>query len=132
MTYVVDTAPERVAELAGQAIDALVAIKELTDTTRAAAPAPAVEAPVAGQAGTHPAPLAPADPPALTAALAGQEHLLRSALVVGRSATAGRATKLERKYNNLFTRMINRWDDYLRFAHDRFTTKPRVATADRA
>jgi len=51
--------------------------------------------------------------------LAAKEHLLRSALVVGKSRTASRATKLERKYNNLFTRMIDRWDDYLRFAHDR-------------
>jgi transposase len=38
--------------------------------------------------------------------------------VVGKTSTAKRATKLERKYNNLFTRMIDRWEDYLRFAHD--------------
>jgi transposase len=50
--------------------------------------------------------------------LAHQKQLLRSALVVGKTATKKRATKLERKYNNLFTRIIDRWQDYLRFAHD--------------
>jgi transposase len=38
--------------------------------------------------------------------------------VLGRTATSGRATKLERKYNALFTRVIKRWDDYLRYTHD--------------
>jgi transposase len=50
--------------------------------------------------------------------LAAQKHLLRSALVIAKTRTAKRATKPERKHNNLFTRMLNRWDDYLRFAHD--------------
>jgi hypothetical protein len=31
--------------------------------------------------------------------------------VQGRTATAVRATKLERKHNALFARLINRWDD---------------------
>jgi transposase len=38
--------------------------------------------------------------------------------VLGKTATSGRATKLERKYNALFTRVINRWDDYLRYTHN--------------
>jgi hypothetical protein len=38
--------------------------------------------------------------------------------VVAKTTTAKRATKLERKYNNLFTRMLDRWEVYLRFAHD--------------
>jgi len=40
-----------------------------------------------------------------------------SALVFGQSATNGRASNLERKSHALFTRMINRWDDYLRYTH---------------
>jgi hypothetical protein len=43
---------------------------------------------------------------------------LTSALVLGKIATSERATKLECKYNALFTRMIKRWDDYLRYTHD--------------
>jgi hypothetical protein len=38
--------------------------------------------------------------------------------VLGKTATAGRATKLEREYNNLFTRMTTRWEDYQRFVVD--------------
>jgi transposase len=94
LIYVVDTAPEKVAELAGQAIDAVLEIKELVET--------------AAMSGVG------IDPEAL----AHQKQLLRSALVVGRTATTRRATKLERKYNNLFTRIIDRWQDYLRFADD--------------
>jgi transposase len=108
LTYVVDTAPKQVAEVAEQAIDALLAVKDLTDP---ASPAAAEDGPLSpstvGRAAVD------------AKALAAKEHLLRSALVVGKSRTASRATKLERKYNNLFTRMIDRWDDYLRFAHDR-------------
>jgi hypothetical protein len=37
---------------------------------------------------------------------------------MGKTATSGRATKLERKYNALFTRVIDRWEDYLRFTRD--------------
>ena len=94
LIYVVDTAPEKVAELAGQAIDAVLEIKELVETAATSG------------AGIDPE------------ALARQKQLLRSALVVGKTATTRRATKLERKYNNLFTRIIDRWQDYLRFADD--------------
>jgi transposase len=115
LTYVVDTAPEKVAELAGQAIDALLAVKKLTEPRQATAE----QATVATQTASA-APEAPAasDTAAGAAQSAAAEHLLRSALVVGKNTTAKRATKLERKYNNLFTRMTDRWDDYLRFAHD--------------
>jgi transposase len=92
--YVQDTAPEHVADLAAQATDAILAIKTLVDT-----------AAQTGHGVDHDA-------------LAHHKTLLRSALVVGRTATSGRATKLERKYHALFTRMITRWDDYLRYTHD--------------
>ena len=113
LTYVVDTAPEKVAELAGQAIDALLAVKKLTEPRQATT---AEQATVTAQTASA-MPDAP-DTAVDAGALAAAEHLLRSALVVGKNATAKRATKLERKYNNLFTRMTDRWDDYLRFAHD--------------
>jgi len=115
LTYVVDTAPKQVADLADQAIEALLAVKTLTEPNPA--PAAAAEAiPLTpGTAANTRAVDEAVDPEALAA----QEHLLRSALVVGKTRTAKRATKLERKYNNLFTRMLHRWDDYLRFAHDR-------------
>jgi transposase len=94
LIYVQDTAPIKVADLAEQATDALLKIKELVET--------------AATSGTG------VDPQAL----ARHKHLLRSALVLGKTATSGRATKLERKYNALFTRMIDRWEDYLRFTSD--------------
>jgi transposase len=94
LIYVQDTAPTNVADLAEQATDAILAIKELVDT--------------AATSGTDP------DPDAL----AHQKRLLKSALVLGKTATSRRATKLERKYNALFKRMIKRWDDYLRYTHD--------------
>jgi transposase len=94
LIYVVDTAPKQVADLADQAIDAVLEIKDLVET--AATPGASI------------------DPEAL----AHQKQLLRSALVLGKTATKKRATKLERKYNNLFTRIIDRWQDYLRFARD--------------
>jgi transposase len=94
LIYVQDTAPIKVADLAEQATDALLKIKELVET--------------AATSGAN------VDPKAL----ARHKHLLRSALVLGKTATSGRATKLERKYNALFTRMINRWEDYLRFTSD--------------
>lgn len=112
LTYVVDTAPEKVAELAGQAIDALLAVKKLTEPRQATT----AEATVTTQTASA-TPDAP-DTAVDAGELAAAEHLLRSALVVGKNATAKRATKLERKYNNLFARMTDRWDDYLRFAHD--------------
>jgi transposase len=92
--YVQDTAPQDVADLAEQATDAVLTIKELVDT--------------AAQTGLD------VDPDAL----AHHKRLLKSALVLGKTATSGRATKLERKYNALFTRVINRWDDYLRYTHN--------------
>lgn len=92
--YVQDTAPQNVADLAEQATDAILAIKKLVDT--------------AAVSGLGP------DPDAL----AHHKRLLKSALVLGKTATSGRATKLERKYNALFTRVIKRWDDYLRYTHD--------------
>lgn len=109
LTYVVDTAPTQVAELATQAIDALLAVKTLTEPTPAD---PAEALPRTPGTGTDPTAVDPE-------AMATHEHLLRSALVVGKTSTAKRATRLERKYNNLFTRMLDRWDDYLRFARDR-------------
>jgi hypothetical protein len=94
LIYVQDTAPKPVADLAAQAIRALLGIKKLADTAAASG--------------------RDADPDAL----AHEKQLLKSALIVGKTATAKRATKLERKYNALFTRMNNRWDDYLRYAHN--------------
>jgi transposase len=92
--YVQDTAPTNVADLAEQATDAILAIKTL------------VEAAIDTGLDVDPD------------ALAHRKKLLKSALVLGKTATSGRATKLERKYNALFTRVINRWDDYLRYTHD--------------
>jgi transposase len=94
LVYVVDTAPGPVAVLAGQAIDAMVTIKELLDQARDRASEPDRDA-------VH-----------------AQQRLLRSAAVLAQSATAARATKLERKYHALFTRLINRWDDYQRCVSD--------------
>ena len=90
LVYVVDTAPTPVAALAGQAIDAMVAIKDLLDAAR--------------RNGTA----------ADTEEIGAQQHLLRSALVLARTATKTRGTKLERKHNALFGRMLTRWDDYQR------------------
>jgi hypothetical protein len=94
LVYVVDTAPDEVAGLAGQAIDAVVAIKDHLHVAHDQGIAPDAEA------------------------IAAQQHLLRSAAVLGHNATAARATKLERKYHALFARLINRWDDYQRSVHD--------------
>jgi transposase len=94
LIYVQDTAPTRVAALAEQATDALLKIKELVET--------------AALSGTGPD----------VAALTEHKGLLRSAVVLGKTATSRRATKLERKYHALFTRVIDRWADYLRFVSD--------------
>jgi transposase len=94
LIYVQDTAAKDVADLAEQATDAMLAIKKL------------VEAVATSRADLD------------LDALAHQKQLLRSALILGRTATSRRATKLERKYHALFTRMINRWDDYLRYTHN--------------
>lgn len=94
LVYVQDTAPTKVAGLAEQAAKALLDIKNLVETA------------ASGGAGVD------------AQALARHGHVLRSALVLGKTATQKRATKLERKYHNLFTRMTDRWDDYLRFTRD--------------
>jgi hypothetical protein len=94
LVYVVDTAPAPVAALATQAIDAMVDLKDLLEVAR--------------DAGHEPDPDAVHD----------QQRLLRSAVVLGQNTTAARATKLERKYHALFTRLNTRWDDYQRHVSD--------------
>ncbi|WJK41331.1 IS66 family transposase [Solwaraspora sp. WMMA2056] len=94
LVYVVDTATGQVADLAGQAIDALRHLNRLTVTARAD--------------GCEPDP----------ADLAEQTHLLRSAVVLGAAATATRTDKLHRKYHALFVRLRDRRADYLRFVTD--------------
>ncbi len=98
LIYVIDTAPPAVADLAAQGAEAMVAVKDLVEDARA------------GDTQLDPD------------RMAHQRHLLRSAVVLGKSATAGRATKLERNYNSLFTRLIDRWEDY-----QRYTTDPAVS-----
>lgn len=97
LVYVVDTAPAEVADHATQAIDAMVAIKNLVQAAR--------------HDGAE-------DTEAFTAALSTRQHLLRSAIALGKTATAGRASKLERKHNNLFGRLHTRWDNYQLFTID--------------
>jgi transposase len=94
LIYVQDTAPAKVADLAEQATNALLKIKDLVETAAVSGTGIDVEA------------------------LAHHTGLLRSAVVPGKTATSGRATKLERTYNALFTPMIDRWADYLRFTSD--------------
>lgn len=94
LIYVQDTAPTKVADLAEQATDALLKIKDLIETAAASEAGIDVEA------------------------LAEHTGLLRSAVVLGKTATSRRATKLERKHHALFTRVIDRWADYLRFTTD--------------
>jgi transposase len=84
--------------MATQAIDALLGLKNLAEPA-------------------HDAGLAP-DPDTL----ADLRHVLRSAALIGINATAPRRTKLMAKHNALFTRLRDRFEDYLRF-----TTDPRVA-----
>ena len=90
LVYVTDTAPAPLEALATQAIEAMVGIKDIVAAAR--------------DTGHEP------DPDAVH----GQQRLLRSAVVLAQSATAARATKLEREYHALFTRLISRWDDYQR------------------
>lgn len=107
LIYVIDTAPPAVADLAAQGVEAMLAVKDLLDDARTGDRQP--------------------DPDRMAA----QQHLLRSAVVLGKSATAGRATKLERKYNSLFTRLIDRWEDYQRYTTDpavRFDNNPAEQT----
>jgi transposase len=94
LIYVIDTAPAPLAALANQAIEAMIDLKDLLDVARDTQQAPNPEA------------------------VETRQRLLRSAVVLGRTATAARATKLERKYNALFTRLNTRWDDYQRHATD--------------
>jgi hypothetical protein len=107
LIYVIDTAPPAVADLAAQGAEAMVAVKDLVDDARAGDRQP--------------------DPDRM----AQQRHLQRSAFVLGKSATAERATKTERKYNSLFTRLIDRWEDYQRHTTDpavRFDNNPAEQT----
>jgi transposase len=109
LVYVVDTAAKPVADLASQAIDAMVEVKDLTIEIHTIMTQTTPVPPAAG---------APQDLGALTARRDKQTRLLRSALVLGKNATAGRETKLEAKYHALFTRMTTRWEDYQRYTHD--------------
>jgi hypothetical protein len=97
LVYVLDTAPAPLAALATQAIEAMVEIKDIVAAAR--------------DNGHEP------DPDAVH----GQQQLLRSAVVLAQNATAARATKLERKYHALFTRLNTRWQDY-----QRCVTNPKV------
>jgi hypothetical protein len=90
LVYVTDPAPAPVAGLAGQSIDAMVAVKNLLAAAHKNGTAPDARA------------------------IAVQQRLLRSAAVLGRTATAARASKRERKHHALFDRLITRWDNYQR------------------
>ena len=90
LVYVLDTAPAPLAALATQAIEAMVEIKDIVTAAR--------------DNGHEPDPDTVHD----------QQQLLRSAIVLAQNATAARATKLERKYHALFTRLNTRWEDYQR------------------
>jgi hypothetical protein len=94
LVYVLHTAPAPLAAMATQAIEAMVELKDIAGVARDTRCEP--------------------DPDAVH----DQQRLLRSAAVLGRTATAGRATKLERKHHALFTRLITRWDDYQRCIGD--------------
>ncbi|MBM0236141.1 IS66 family transposase [Micromonospora sp. ATA32] len=94
LVYVTDTAAGEVAGLAHQAINALTGLWRLVATARADSREP--------------------DP----ATIGEQQHLLRSAVVLGAQATAARSGKLQRKHHALFARLRDRRDDYLRFAAD--------------
>jgi hypothetical protein len=94
LVYVTDTATGHVADLATQAINALTTLWRLVATARADGGDP--------------------DP----ATLGEQQHLLRSAVILGAQATAARTGTLQRKHHALFVRLRDRRDDYLRFLHD--------------
>jgi transposase len=91
LVYVTDTATGQVADLAGQAIRALRQLYQITTAAHTVGEAPD------------------------ETALVDQQHLLRSAVVLGAEATAARNSKLERKHHALFVRLRDRRDDYLRF-----------------
>ncbi|MFI6079123.1 IS66 family transposase [Actinoplanes sp. NPDC051343] len=94
LVYVTDTATGEVADLAAQAINALTGLWHLVTAAR-------------GE-GREPDPVT----------IGEQQHLLRSAVVLGAQATAARSGKLQRKHRALFLRLQNRRDDYLRFVTD--------------
>lgn len=83
------------AQWAGQAADALLALKDAVQRALAG-----------GQAALDPV------------FLDRHSHLLRSAALVGARANAGRRTKIEKKAYALARRLTGREGDYLRFAHD--------------
>jgi transposase len=80
--------------MAQQAITALLNLKALTETAHRHGRTP--DAVSAAEYGKH----------------------LRSAALVGSSATAARASAVERKHHALFTRITRRHQDYRRFAYD--------------
>ena len=90
LVYVTDTATGLVPDLATQAITALRRLNHLTSDA-------------------HTADLAD---------LQQQQHVLRSAVVLGAEATAERDGTLQRKHHALFVRLRDRRDDYLRFITD--------------
>jgi hypothetical protein len=94
LVYVTDTATGETAALAVQAINALTGLWRLVTADRADGREP--------------------DP----ATIGEQQHLLRSAVVLGAHATAARSGKLQRKHHALFVRLRDRRDDYLRFVAD--------------
>jgi transposase len=94
LLYVTDTATGEVADLAGQAINALTGLWRLVAAARAD--------------GSEPHPATIGEP----------QHQLRSAVVLGAQATAARSGKLQRKHHALFVRLRDRRDDYLRFVAD--------------
>ena len=80
--------------MAAQAIDVLVRLKDLAEAAHAEGLAPD------------------------SRAVAWQRIALRSAAEIGRNATARRENKLVAKHHALFTRIGQRFEDYLRFAGD--------------
>jgi transposase len=94
LVYVTDTATGEVADLAGQAINALTGLSRLVAAARTDGGEPDPET------------------------IGEQQHLLRSAVVLGAQATAARSDKLQRKHHALFVRLRDRRDDYLRFVAD--------------
>ena len=94
LVYVTDTATGEVADLASQAINALTELWRLIAAARTD--------------GGEPDPVT----------IGEQQHLLRSATVLGAQATAARSGKLQRKHHALFVRLRDRREDYLRFVTD--------------
>jgi hypothetical protein len=95
MQAVTDAAPQGQWCWAAQAAEALTAMQQL-----------ASEAIRQGRDAVDPA------------ALAAQIRLFRSAALIGASQTAARSGALMKKHNALARRLLDRQDDYLRFATD--------------